>query len=232
MKHLLFLVAPLLAASALAQDTMSVRGRIKQIDFHPNVVLTVKTDFGEEQVYLGQPDDWRGIGNFLDKRDMISVTGRKDPNTSWIVADRMWLNGSYFKLPNTSLRMSEGGSTVTTTAAVRAALTPTREIVNEVTSGWMAEPRKVADEMIAKYGVPDEITRSHMVWHNNGLWKKTVLANEEIAHDFPMPHKDMLLQVIDYRVPVNMFDELAAFDGSVIADRTKGAVQGRRARGP
>jgi hypothetical protein len=229
MKHLLLLAAPLLALSAVAQDQMHVVGRIKMIDFHPNVIVTVKNDLGvEEQVYLGQPNDWRGISNFLDRRDTISVIGRKDPNTSWIVAERMWINGSHFTLPRTSLSTTGAGTTFTTSrAGVRAALTPTREIVDEVISAWMDEPKKTANDMIAKYGVPDEITRSHMVWHNNGPWKKTILVNEEIDHDFPMPHHDMLLQVIDYKVPVNMFDELAAYDGSVIVERTKGEIGAR-----
>ena len=34
-------------------------------------------------------------------------------------------------------------------------------------------------------------------------------------------------QVISYRVPPEMFDELAAFDGSVIVERTKGELSAR-----
>lgn len=42
-----------------------------------------------------------------------------------------------------------------------------------------------------------------------------------------MPHKDMLLQVIAYEVPADKFDDLAAFDGSVIAERTRGEIAAR-----
>ena len=51
--------------------------------------------------------------------------------------------------------------------------------------------------------------------------------NEEIPHLFPKPHTDMLYQAINYRVPSDKFDELAAYDGSVIAERTKGEIAAR-----
>ncbi|MGH8284417.1 MAG: hypothetical protein ACRETT_01460 [Steroidobacteraceae bacterium] len=41
-----------------------------------------------------------------------------------------------------------------------------------------------------------------------------------------MPHKDVLEQVIDYKVPPDKFDDLARYDGSVIAERTKGTFAG------
>ena len=42
-----------------------------------------------------------------------------------------------------------------------------------------------------------------------------------------MPHKDVWEQVVDYRVPPDMFDELALYDGSVIVERTKGELSAR-----
>lgn len=35
-------------------------------------------------------------------------------------------------------------------------------------------------------------------------------------HDFPAPHSDCLTQYIDYRVPLGMYDAIAAFDGSCL----------------
>jgi hypothetical protein len=99
--------------------------------------------------------------------------------------------------------------------------------VKQVVSDWKEQPRKVAMEMMNKYGAPQEVTEQRLVWHNNGPWKRTELINEEIDHDFPLPHKDMLLQVVEYQVPADKFDELAAFDGSVIVDRTRGEIGAR-----
>lgn len=97
----------------------------------------------------------------------------------------------------------------------------------QVIQSWKEQPKKVARMMIEKYGQPQEVTSQRLVWHNNGPWKRTELINEEIDHDFPLPHKDMLKQVISYSVPPDKFDELAAFDGSVIVDRTPGEMAAR-----
>lgn len=99
--------------------------------------------------------------------------------------------------------------------------------VEKVIKDWKEKPQKVAREMTKKYGTPQEITEQRLVWHNNGPWKRTELINEEIDHEFPMPHKDMLMQVISYEVPAEKFDELAEYDGSVIAERTRGELAAR-----
>jgi hypothetical protein len=48
-----------------------------------------------------------------------------------------------------------------------------------------------------------------------------------VPHDFPSHHTDFLEQFINYRVPVEMYSTLAEFDGSVIAERTKGELSAR-----
>ncbi len=42
-----------------------------------------------------------------------------------------------------------------------------------------------------------------------------------------MAHPDVMEQGINYRVPIGMFDVLAAYDGSVTADRTQGHLAAR-----
>lgn len=99
--------------------------------------------------------------------------------------------------------------------------------VERIISGWKSKPQEVARTVIAKYGMPHEATAMRLVWHNNGPWKQTELVNEEIPHSFPKQHPDMLKQTISYRVPPDMFDELAEYDGSVIVERTKGEIAAR-----
>lgn len=53
------------------------------------------------------------------------------------------------------------------------------------------------------------------------------MLKEEIEHNFPMPHKDVMEQVIDYKAPPEKFDELARYDGSVIVERTRGELSAR-----
>ncbi len=97
----------------------------------------------------------------------------------------------------------------------------------KVIQDWKETPRRAAQQMIKKYGEPEEVTEDRLVWHDNGPWKRTEVINEEIDHRFPLPHKDVLLQVVAYQVPADKFDELAAFDGSVMAERTRGEIGAR-----
>lgn len=94
-------------------------------------------------------------------------------------------------------------------------------------ASWKATPQEVAKKMIAKYGQPQEVTANRLIWHNNGPWKFTELVNEEIPHDFPVPHKDMLYQSINYEIKPDTADELLEYDGSVILERTKGEIAAR-----
>ena len=94
-------------------------------------------------------------------------------------------------------------------------------------ASWPAKPQEVAKKMIAKYGQPNEVTATMLVWHNNGPWKRTVVYRDVVQHNFPMPHPDLLEQFIDYQVPVAKFSDLAAYDGSVIVERTKGVMSAR-----
>ncbi len=97
----------------------------------------------------------------------------------------------------------------------------------EIVSAWPAKSQEVANTIIAKYGPPDEATASMLVWHNKGPWKRTVISRDPVMHDFPMPHPDLMEQFIDYRVPAEKFSDLAAYDGSVIVERTKGEMSAR-----
>lgn len=94
-------------------------------------------------------------------------------------------------------------------------------------SGWPARSQEAARFMMDKYGQPNEQTPTMLVWYASGPWKRTVLYREEVPHNFPKPHTDLLEQFIDYRVPVDKYDDLAAYDGSVIVERTKGEISAR-----
>lgn len=92
---------------------------------------------------------------------------------------------------------------------------------------WPAESRKAAEETIDKYGTPHEMTSSALIWKNVGSFKKTMVYKDAVDHQFPTPHKDVIAQVIDYKVPADKVDELAQFDGSLVFDRTRGELTAR-----
>ncbi|MGQ0650762.1 MAG: hypothetical protein ACT4P4_00620 [Betaproteobacteria bacterium] len=104
---------------------------------------------------------------------------------------------------------------------------PTAESASRLIESWPKTAKHTAAKMIAKYGAPNEATATQLTWFNNGPWKRTVVQKEEIDHKFPMPHKDVMEQVVDYKVSPEKIAEIAAYDGSVYVDRTRGEISAR-----
>lgn len=101
------------------------------------------------------------------------------------------------------------------------------EYLNQILTNWQEAPLEGAKTMINKYGYPDEATQSRLIWYNNGPWKRTILYRDTVPHNFPTPHQDFLKQTIDYNIPLYLYDDIAAFDGSVYLDRTRGEASGK-----
>ncbi len=91
-------------------------------------------------------------------------------------------------------------------------------------SDYRGQARQVAREMIDRYGQPDEVTPSMLIWNDNGPWKQTIVHKDGVRHNFPAPHRDVLEQSVELDVPAASLDDLAAFDGSIVVDRTRGLV--------
>ena len=98
---------------------------------------------------------------------------------------------------------------------------------SEVIKEWPEESKEAAQIVIDKYGEPDEMTTSQLIWYNTGPWKRIVASKAFFHHNFPAPHIDAVESVIDYRVPVDKCSPLAQFDGSVVVERTAGEVSAR-----
>ncbi|MDQ3340814.1 MAG: DUF4142 domain-containing protein [Myxococcota bacterium] len=112
-------------------------------------------------------------------------------------------------------------------AQAPAAKSVTRGELDKAISNWPAKPKAVAYQMIKKYGLPQDLTSFAIVWHNNGPWKRTTIFKDELVHNFPKPHTDLLEQVIDARIPADKLDELGNYDGSVQFNRTAGELSAR-----
>ncbi|MDK8193184.1 hypothetical protein QP794_24150 [Paenibacillus sp. UMB7766-LJ446] len=94
--------------------------------------------------------------------------------------------------------------------------------VERILAHWIGEPKEGAYKTIRKYGLPNVATLSELKWYNNRAWKRILVFREPVQHNFPTPHVDFMEQIVDNRVPVDMFDEIAKFDGSAYLDRTQG----------
>lgn len=104
---------------------------------------------------------------------------------------------------------------------------PGMDDINTVLATWPEASARAARDIIGKYGTPDGLTPHMLVWVNNGPWKRTIVHKLPAAHNFPTPHVDVVEQFVDLRVPVDRVDDLAAFDGSVVVNRTAGEVSAR-----
>jgi hypothetical protein len=92
---------------------------------------------------------------------------------------------------------------------------------------WPQASQKAAREIMDKYGVPSEVTKDMLIWNNNGIWLKTIVYKEEVKHNFPSPHTDVVEQWINYGMLPDKFDPLAKFDGSITTNRTNGTISSR-----
>ncbi len=99
--------------------------------------------------------------------------------------------------------------------------------VEALIDNWPKAPKMIAQQMVEQYGPPNEATPTKLFWYRAGPWKRIQLTSDAVIHNFPAPHSDFLTQYIDYRVPIGMFDAIAAFDGSCLVDRTAGEAAAR-----
>lgn len=98
---------------------------------------------------------------------------------------------------------------------------------NTTLSSWPAGPQLAAQEMMAKYGAPQEVTDHRLIWHDAGPFKRILLTREEIPHSFPITHKDYLEHTISYKVPTDKTDEVHAFDASITIHPGSGELSAR-----
>jgi len=99
--------------------------------------------------------------------------------------------------------------------------------VQKIVDGWPNRPKLGAMQMLEKYGFPQEATSETLVWHNQGPYMRINVTKAEHHHDFPKPHMDYMEHTIAYQVPADKAGALAAYDGSLTFDRTRGEMSAR-----
>ena len=98
------------------------------------------------------------------------------------------------------------------------------DVAKSIIKSWPKTAQMAAENTMKFYGPPNEATPTQLIWYENGPWKRTIAFRDEVPHDFPEPHTDVLQQFIDYQVPAEKMGELAQLEGSLVIDRTKGEV--------
>jgi hypothetical protein len=92
---------------------------------------------------------------------------------------------------------------------------------------WPVTAQDAAREMRGKYGRPDVESHDMLIWLDKKEWKMISISKAESPHSFPLEHTDVLEQTIYYRVPLEKYADLAAFDGSITINRTQGTMSVR-----
>ncbi len=102
--------------------------------------------------------------------------------------------------------------------------------INEVESiiaGWPEMAQLGIRQTMQKHGSPSQMTADELVWTDVGPYKSITVTKQMNHHDFPLPHMDYMEHTISYLVPAEKANELAAFDGSLTYDRTRGLMSAR-----
>ena len=123
--------------------------------------------------------------------------------------------------------MVAGAISASAQGNMRAPMAMDRPGVDRLIASWASRPRLGAEEMMAKYGMPQEATTERLIWHNAGPFKRIAVMNLETPHDFPMPHVDFLEHTITYDVPQSKVAALIEFDASSTINRTVGELSAR-----
>jgi hypothetical protein len=103
----------------------------------------------------------------------------------------------------------------------------THASLSEAIQTWPEASKIAANSMLTKYGLPKEMNEDHLIWENTAPFKRSIVYREELNHNFPTPHTDVLEQIIDYKIPAEKVADLWNFNGSLIMDRTKGELSAR-----
>jgi hypothetical protein len=54
--------------------------------------------------------------------------------------------------------------------------------VTAIIEEWPRPQRKVAEQMIAKYGPPNEACPTKLFWYHNSPWKRTEITSDVVEH--------------------------------------------------
>ena len=94
-------------------------------------------------------------------------------------------------------------------------------------SHWPVASQRIANQMSQRYGEPNESTPNTLAWYKVHPFKRIIVYREQVPHNFPIPHEDVIEHVISFKIPLNKAGELIKFNGSIKFDRTSGEISAR-----
>jgi hypothetical protein len=114
---------------------------------------------------------------------------------------------------------NEAAAALVLAAAGCATVTPRtseerRDFAEAVTANWAGYARTLAEDLMTKYGPPNQIDHDRLVWNNNGPWERTVVWDGTSYYDSQLG-SDILEQTVFYPVPAGKRPDLAQFSKSL-----------------
>lgn len=104
----------------------------------------------------------------------------------------------------------------------------TKDAVTKHIAEWSVDSKAAAEAMIAKYGLPSDVTSNTLVWQHVGPFSKAVVYKDQVKHLFPIPHNDVVEHFVYYSSPdADQVAKVWDFSGSVRLDRTMGMMSSR-----
>jgi len=82
-------------------------------------------------------------------------------------------------------------------------------------SGWPGISQRVAEFIMNKYGVPDQLFADKLIWNDNGPWQQTIVYRNGQSRD----DEDVISQTINYDIPRRTAAQLAKMDIGLAVDR-------------
>ena len=166
---------------------------------------------------------WNGFCSSIRSSVIIShFKFEKMRNYLVVIASLFLLTAAFAQSPDT--QMVNKSTIQKDNAKVKSPITTDRISTNPDLAGWPETARTAAREMTSKYGKPDKVKDSELVWTNKGPWKSIRVNREESMHSFPADHTDVLEQTIYYRVPAEKYDAINAFDSNITVNMSASTI--------
>jgi hypothetical protein len=92
---------------------------------------------------------------------------------------------------------------------------------------WPLNSRLTGTRLLEKYGPPDAVNDSRIVWNDHDPWSQITLFRVGAADTFPTTHHDIVENTIRYDVPQEKAGDILKFSPAIDIDRLSGTMSAR-----
>lgn len=104
---------------------------------------------------------------------------------------------------------------------------PPRLRPKEILESWPENVCRAAEEMILRYGTPDEASQYRLAWHKRSPWVEIQLFPSGVFHEFPFHHEDILQHSVSAGISPDALRAVALYNPSVFFEMNRGVLSVR-----